>query len=150
MEINTNYFGKVTYTPKDVVQFAEGLFGFPDQTSFLPISFDHGTDGNDGMICLQSIDDENISFILMNPFGLLHSYSPVLAAGDIASVNGEDEADLSYYAICVMKSNLEDSTVNLKCPIVVNTKNRQAKQVILDDPLYTFRHPLKEFLGKED
>lgn len=147
MEINTNYFGKVTYTPEDVVEFGEGLFGFPDQTSFLPLSFD---DGNDGMICLQSIEDESISFILMNPFSLLHSYSPVLAAGDIASVSGGNEAELSYYAICVMKSNLEDSTVNLKCPIVVNTKNRQAKQVILDTPLYTFRHPLKEFLGKED
>ena len=44
---------------------------------------------------------------------------------------------------------MEDSTVNLKSPIAVNTDTRRARQIILDNALYKFRHPIKDFVKKE-
>jgi len=35
-----------------------------------------------------------------------------------------------------------------KAPIAVNTDTREAKQIILDNPLYKFRHPIKDFMKR--
>lgn len=147
MEVNTNYFGKVPYTKEEIIHFPEGLFGFTAQHDYLPIAFEHDSDK---MICLQSIHDESLSFILMNPFYLSLDYLPVLSKEDSATLEYPMEDELSYYVICVIHDSIENSTVNLKSPIVVNVKNRYAKQIILDNSDYTFRHPLNELLVKGD
>lgn len=147
MEVNTNYFGKVPYTDEEVIHFPEGLFGFEHQHDYLPIAFEHDSDK---MICLQSIHDDSLSFILMNPFYLNLDYIPVLSKDDYLLLKNPGEEELSYYVICVIRDSIEKSTVNLKSPIVVNIRNRYAKQIILDNSDYTFRQPLGELLVKGD
>lgn len=129
---------------KELVYFREGLFGFEDQKKFLPICIE---EHSDAVLCLQSVEDENLSFIIMNPFLLMEDYHPVLSKNDYKKLEAEKEQDLSYYVICVVREKAEESTVNMRCPIVVNTVNRQARQVVLDSDAYQFRHVLKE-LGK--
>ena len=92
-----------------------------------------------------------MSFILMNPFQLYADYTPVLSEEDRKLLNVSQEDDsVSYYVICVIRDPMDDSTVNLKCPIAVNIENREARQVILDNPLYQFRHLIKDFVKKGD
>ena len=52
--------------------------------------------------------------------------------------------------IGVIREQAADSTANLKAPIAVNAKTRDARQIILDDPAYTFRHALGEQKGREE
>ncbi len=52
--------------------------------------------------------------------------------------------------IGVIREQVGDSTVNLKAPVAVNAKTRDARQIILDDPAYTFRHSLGELKGEEE
>ena len=42
-----------------------------------------------------------------------------------------------------VKNPVSDSTVNLKCPLVIHPETRQARQVIMER--YEMRHPLAEF-----
>lgn len=147
MEVTTSCFGTVSYTKEDTIHFPNGIFGFPQWKEYLPLPF---AEDSDQMLCLQSVEEESISFILMNPFMLLPCYQPEITSEDKAAINCLDESDLSFYVISVIHEPLEDSTVNLKCPIAVNVKNRQAIQIILDDPEYTFRHRLKELSCKEE
>ena len=65
MKINNKYFGEIEYAAEEKLCFPEGLFGFEEQKEFLPIPFEEGTDA---MICLQSLRDEELSFVLLNPF----------------------------------------------------------------------------------
>ena len=51
-----------------------------------------------------------------------------------------------YYAVCVVKDDVSESTVNLKCPVVINPDNQAAKQLILDDERYSFRHSLQQLM----
>jgi len=85
----------------------------------------------------------------MNPFMLKEDYNPVLSKEDYNMLGTSDEKDLSYYVFCVIANAAEESTVNLKCPIVVNHVTRQARQVILNSEEYGFRHLLKEFEKEE-
>lgn len=147
MKVNTKYFGTVEYTKQDIIHFSEGLYGFETQTDFLPVSFESD---NDFLLLLQSITDESISFIVMNPFCLDENYHPLIPETERALLGNPKEEDVSYYVICVLKEQISESTVNLKCPIAVNTVTRNARQVILSQPNYTFKHPLSLFSKKED
>ena len=146
MRADTMYFGALEFSENELIRFGEGLFGFENRKDFLPIAFEE----DDTILCLQSIEDRDLSFILMNPFRLRPDYSPVLQPGDYERLGTDKEEILSFYVISVIRSTPEESTVNLKCPIVVNSETRKAVQVILESGAYRFRHSLSEFTGKED
>ncbi len=147
MEINTQYFGTISCSEEEFIHFPDGLYGFTNLKDYVPLAFQ---ENSDALICLQSVEDRDISFILMNPFQLYADYMPVLSDDDKKELNVSHDDAVSYYVICVIHDSMEESTVNLKSPIAVNTENREARQIILDNPLYKFRHPIKDFIKKED
>ena len=134
-----------SFNEESVIEFPEGLFGFEECTKFVPISMD---DQSDAIISLESLDDEDISFIAMNPFMLTDDYEPKLSEIDKEKLDYDNEEDLSFYVLAVVKQPTEESTVNLKCPIVVNAIKKKGIQVILNGDTYDFRHTLKELAEK--
>ena len=142
MEINANYFGQVSYESNETIHIINGLIGFESYTEYLPIPFH---EDNDSLISLQSLEDETLSFILMNPFGIYPDYAPSISRQDMDELKAKSAEDISYYVISVIRDSVAESTVNLKAPLIVNALNRQAKQVILEQSEYTFRHILPGF-----
>ncbi len=147
MNINAKYFGAVTYEEKQLIHIINGLIGFESHIDYLPIPFQ---EGDDALISLQCLDDEDLSFILMNPFGIIPDYSPELSDQDLKELGADSIDDISFYVISVIRETVAESTINLKAPLVVNAMNRQAKQIILEHPEYTFRHALGDMKRKED
>ncbi|MCI8559359.1 MAG: flagellar assembly protein FliW [Lachnospiraceae bacterium] len=147
MKINNKYFGEIEYEAEEKLSFPDGLFGFEEHKEFLPIPFEEGTDT---LICLQSLADQDLSFILLNPFAFFVDYDPQISKEDQTAIGSPKEEDISYYVIGVIRDRVADSTVNLKAPIAVNSKTRNARQIILEDPAYTFRHALGETKGREE
>ena len=146
MDINAKYFGQVSYEKNEAIHIINGLIGFEAYTEYLPIPFH---EDSDSLISLQSLEDETLSFILMNPFGILADYSPSLSDEELKELDAEASEDLSYYVVCVMRDSVAESTVNLKAPLVVNARTRQARQIILDQSEYTFRHVLGDMIKEE-
>ena len=147
MIAKTKYFDEITYEENDIITLPKGLFGFEAFTRFLAIPFDPS---NDFIISLQSLEDSELSFILMNPFHLFEDYSPSPCADDLKFFEGTDEADLSYYVIAVLNETLGASTLNLKAPVIFNALTHTGQQVILPQEEYTFRHSFPEDHQKED
>lgn len=145
LNINAKYFGTVSYTAKDPIHIINGMIGFESYTDYLPIPFN---EYDDAMISLQSLEDESLSFILLNPFGIFPDYSPVISPEDLEELEAESEADISFYVTSVILNSVAESTVDLKAPLAVNGFNRKAKQIILDNPDYTFRHTLSSLSHK--
>ncbi len=143
MEINANYFGQVSYESNETIHIINGLIGL----EYLPIPFH---EDNDSLISLQSLEDETLSFILMNPFGIYPDYAPSISRQDMDELKAKSAEDISYYVISVIRDSVAESTVNLKAPLIVNALNRQAKQVILEQSEYTFRHILGDMMKEED
>lgn len=147
MKIKNRYFGEIEYTVQEIIRFPEGLFGFEDQKEFLPIPFE---EGSDCLICLQALSEEELSFILLNPFLFFVDYDPKISEEDRKAIGSPKEEDISYYVIGAIRDQVADSTVNLKAPIAVNARTRDARQIILEDSAYTFRHSLGELKRKEE
>jgi flagellar assembly factor FliW len=146
LNINAKYFGPVSYEEKELIHIINGLIGFESYNEYLPIPFQ---EGDDSLISLQCLEDEDLSFILMNPFSICQDYSPELSDQELKELGAESADDISYYVISVIRESVAQSTVNLKAPLAVNAINRQAKQVILEQAEYTFRHALGDMIHKE-
>lgn len=146
MNINAKYFGEITYEENEIIYFINGLFGFENYKKYLPLSFN---EDNDSMISLQNLDDEALSFIVMNPFMLCQDYSPKLSEQDLKELEANSIDDISFYVISVIRDPVEESTVNLKAPLAINAINRKAKQIMLEQPEYSFRHSLSSMAHKE-
>lgn len=147
MNISTKYFDDVSISEQDIIYFKEGIFGFENFKKYTIIEFESGSDN---ILCLQSIDDEELAFVLMNPFNLMADYNPQLSDSDIEDLAIDENTEgVLYYVICVVKDTISESTVNMKCPIVINPKSNMAKQIILDSEEYTFKHELKQFAEGE-
>lgn len=143
--IQSKYFGEVEYEPKDLIRFSTGLFGFEEEREYLLMPFD-GSGGS--MLCLQSVQTPALAFVVLDPFTLDPGYSPALEEADLKHFGVREEGDLGFYVLCAVKNPVSDSTVNLKCPLVIHPETRQAKQVIMER--YEMRHPLAEFSRGEE
>lgn len=147
MEMNTKYFGRLPFSEKEAILFQEGLFGFEELKKYLLIPFG---DENNSLFCLQSLEDENIAFIVMNPFAFMPEYDPLPLLKDLQAVEATKESLIEYYNICVLHEDIKNSTVNLRCPLLINPETRKAKQLILENTEYPFKFPFSEFQKKED
>jgi flagellar assembly factor FliW len=141
-QLNTKYFGEISYGTEDCISFPDGLFGFEQEKKFLLLPF---TEGEDSLFCLQSISTEDLAFVVINPFAFVSDYNPMPSSEDIKELQANNDGELEFFVICVMRDTIETSSANLKCPILINPQKKLAKQVILDDPQYTFRHFFQSF-----
>jgi len=145
VKLQTKYFGEIEYEAGDVISFPAGLFGFEEEHEFLLLPFEGGAGT---LLCFQSVHTPALAFVAMNPFSLLPSYTPILQPHELKELGVEDSQELGFYVLCVVKKPVDQSTVNLKCPIAIHPETRVARQVILETDDYEMRHLLAQF-GKK-
>lgn len=145
MEIKTAYMGEVKINPSHIISFEHGIPGFEEEKEFvqLPISEESIFQ------VLQSIKTEGLAFIITSPFTAVANYSFELDEATIQALHIKSEEEVAVFGIVSLKDTLADSTINLKAPIVVNTTNKKAKQVILEKEEYAIRHKLNSESIKE-
>lgn len=142
MKIQTDYFGEIEYEESDLIIVPDGFFGFSKLTRFLPLMFE---EDDDSLLLMQSVEKAEIAFIMVSPTALIPEYAPVLSKEDLDALDAENSGELGYYAICVIKNNYLEDTVNLKCPLAIHPETKMARQVILEGQPYGYRHKLNSF-----
>ncbi len=147
MRLKTKYFGEIECQPSEELHFPEGLFGFEEEKRFFLLPFE-GSEGS--LLCFQSAVTPGLAFVAMDPFSLDPDYAPVLTSKELKGLGVERSEDLCFYTLCVVRDPVGDSTVNLRCPVAVNSQTRQAVQVILEEGGYHMHHLLSEFGRKEE
>ena len=131
---------------KEMIRFEEGIFGFEKTKEYIALPIEEGTADT---LCLQSVEDEDLSFLIVNPFSLDPTYDPKLSKEDLKALGTENMDELVFYVICIIAEKVENSTVNLKCPLVIHANKRIGIQAILQTPDYTFKHFIGHLKEKE-
>lgn len=60
-------------------------------------------------------------------------------------MGARDSRELCYYVLCAVREPVAETTVNLRCPVVINDRLRRGAQAILEAGGYHMRHRLAEF-----
>jgi flagellar assembly factor FliW len=139
LEIETIRFGAIPVQEDKMITFPRGILGFARNKRY--VLFPHGE--NSPFFWLQSVDDGNLAFVVMNPHIVKPDYSVDYDEGILGELSVEQPSDLEIMCIVtVPRNHPELMTINLLGPIVVNTQNRCAAQVICDNQSYSHRHPV--------
>lgn len=138
MKIETSLFGTVEFDEKSIIVFDEGLIGISDKKRFLLIE----KDDFKPFSYLQSIDDPEFALVVVSPFFIEKNYQFDVHGDDLSSLGINEINDMLILAIVVFSNRIEEITVNLKAPIIINIKTKKAKQIILLNEIYTVAEPL--------
>jgi len=140
MEIISKLFGKIEYAKENVVYFEEGLIGIAEKKRFILIE----KEDFKPFSYLQSVDDGSFILVVINPMLVIKEYSFQIHRDDLDAIGltEDDTEKFSLLAVVIMSRSLENVTVNLKAPIVINIVTKQAKQVILQNDDYGVEEPL--------
>ncbi|MEG6616517.1 flagellar assembly protein FliW [Peptococcaceae bacterium 1198_IL3148] len=122
-----------------LLTFKSGLPGLPEEYNQFNLKT---VQENSPFYILQSVQDEEISFILINPFPFYPDYEFDLPEEDKTKLSIKEPKDVAIFSIVNASKGFKKATVNLLAPVVVNITTGSARQVILNDKRYNIRHPL--------
>lgn len=116
--------------------FKKGLPGFNELREFSI----RDLESNPKFKIMQS--QEQISFVTVSPFEIYNDYEIDLNDETIKELEIKNPNDVLVLSILTLGKTLNESTMNLKAPIVINIKNNSGKQMILQSENYETKHPL--------
>ena len=125
-------FGTCTYNEADIFVFPWGMPGFDDLRSFIVLQLET----QDQIVWLQSLDDVKISLPLGDPWTFFPDYDPKIPAFAKISLDLENPEDFTILAVMVGTDG-GPTYMNLLAPVIMNLKNRVARQVPLETSKYT-------------
>lgn len=147
MNLNTKHFGQVEVEDRDIITFNAGLPGFETNRKFVLI----GNDNDESPFkWLQCVDDSKLAFAVANPFKIKKDYLFDISDETVKELEIENAEDISTLSILVVPEDPSRISMNLKAPVIINSRNRKAAQIILDTDKYTVRHYILDELRRQE
>lgn len=138
MRLNTKCHGVLEYKEKDIIVFKKGIPGFEHLKKFILVPVEE----NNLFYILHSVEDSNIGILVASPFNILRDYEFNLNKDKEAELKIESMEDIFIVNTVTLNSLLENITINLKAPIIINIKENIGEQLILDKVEYPIKYPL--------
>lgn len=137
MKIKTRDFGEVDINENTIITVPNGIIGFEDTKRYTLLS-----PLGEGVFPMwfQAVDKTEPCFVVYDPWHIYPDYKFEID-DEMQSTLGAVEGDaLQPLAVAIVPDDYKKTTINLRCPIIVNTKNNIAGQMLLDD--YEFKYPV--------
>ena len=134
MKAATRLFGEIEIDESKIITFEDGIIGFPDMKKFTLI-FDEEKEGRPSISWLQSMDEPEIAFPVMDPLFVCETYNPSVEEELLKNLGTIKEDNLYVLVTVTVPQNIKELAVNLKAPIGINTDTRKASQIIVEDDL---------------
>ena len=131
-------YENLVYSADDVITFADGVPGFESSKKFVVIRNENYAPF-EWLVC---IDGAKLRFAMLNPMVVYPEYTPNISKAQVEGLNLHNTEDVLMYVFVTVAENPSDSTMNLMAPIIINTKEKVGKQVILDNSPYSTREPV--------
>lgn len=138
MNIKTKFVGDINIEENDIIQFDNGIPGFDDFREYVIIPVEESP----AIYYLQSIQESRVCFIVMSPFVIKEDYDIEISQETVNRLKIESIEDVCIYAIVNIQDDIKNATVNLKAPIIINTKTKMAAQELLETDKYLIKHKL--------
>jgi flagellar assembly factor FliW len=140
LQIETSRFGKLAVEEEQVLLLPEGIIGFPEWTRYILLNHREGSP----FLWLQSLENGDLAFVLMDPLNLVADYDIDLSPEDALWLQiDQPAAELKALVVVNISKHVpQEITANLLAPVVINSGKKIAKQIILYQTDYSVRHPV--------
>ncbi len=125
------------FSEDSVVRVSGGLIGLSGHENFVIIRYQDDSP----FYWLQCVDDPELALVMVNPLIFKSDYDPPIPLSVSQELDVQAAGELSIFVIVTIPAgNPQDMTANLLGPVVLNARSRRAKQLVLDDRLYSHRY----------
>lgn len=143
MRIRSKPYGELEISDRQVIRFPVGIFGFGHLHEYALLDADQPH-----FYWLQSLEDESIAFIMINPYALRPDYVLEVPDDDLASIEYEDDDDIIVFAIVTVPEDPGQVSANLQGPVLINRVHQLGRQSISLNPSWRTRHLFAEELAQ--
>jgi flagellar assembly factor FliW len=137
VKVDTKAFGLIEVDDIQKIVFPEGLYGFDDFSDYVLLDAEQQP-----FYWLQSVDDKEVAFVLINPFLFRPDYEVNIANEDLEEIGITSPEKALIFVIVTIPSGGGSMTANLQGPLVINRENMTGKQAILADVRWKTRHDI--------
>lgn len=143
MTIETKLFGEIEVDESKLINFPQGIVGFPELKDFMLI---HDGEGTGSIRWLQSIQEPAFAMPVVDPLAIIPDYNPDIEDELLKPLGNVTQDNMLVLVTITVPKELEKMTVNLKGPIIINSESLKAAQLIIDDDKYQVKFPIYEIL----
>ena len=138
MQIDTVRFGSVEIDDEKLIVFDEGIPGLEDYHKYALLQFEESYP----IFWLQSTEDGGICLPVLDTFKVLEGYVFDIDDTDVKELELGGPENLHVVSVLVIPEDIQNMTVNLAAPIIINLVTGKAKQIILPGSDYNVRVPV--------
>jgi flagellar assembly factor FliW len=135
MNISSQRFGALEIGEEQVLQFPEGLVGFPNEREFVLIP--HNSTGF--LAWLQSTRSPAVALPVVSAHAFGSKYPDVSIEPATSALGLGEESDDVALMVVLSAPQGQPATVNLLAPILVNVSTRRGAQIILEGSRFSTR-----------
>ncbi len=136
MNVETTRFGPVKVDDNRIITFPAGLLGFAKYTQYALLQpSDEGV-----FYWLQSIESPELAFVVTDPSLWVNGFQASIRTEQMAEMGLASIDDAQVF--CIVNKYDRTLTANLQGPLIVNTYNRTAMQLVLAEKRWTTRHAI--------
>jgi len=138
MQIDSTRFGSLEVRDDTVISFPDGLIGLPG-TSYALVAQSERTP----FYWLHSAEHADVAVPVTMPWLFFSNYEVRVPDEDAARLQlGSDQGAAEIFCVVRAASELEDFTINLAGPVIINAGQRIGRQIINAAGGYAVRQPL--------
>lgn len=137
IKIHTKRFGDMEFSEDSVIRVLGGLIGLSGFENYIIIRYEDDSP----FYWLQSVDDPELALVMVNPLLFKPDYDPPIPLSVNQELDIQAAGELSVFVVVTIPAgNPQGMTANLLGPVIFNTRSRRAKQLVLDDRVYSHRY----------
>lgn len=138
MKLRTRQFGEIELAEDSLITFPSGLLGFEALHDFVLLDEPQTAP----LQWLQSVDDPQLAFTVLDPQLVFADYAPTLSDEDRELLGlAAGEAALVRVMVTV-PADPSEMTANLLGPLLINPASGKGRQIVLHDSDYPVRQRL--------
>jgi flagellar assembly factor FliW len=138
VRVETTRFGVLHVEPADIITFLEPIIGFEHARRYTVLP----TGGGDPLYWLQSIEQPDLAFLMVDPRAIYPSYTLSLSESILGALGATKLQDLTVYTLLVVPKDPTQIRTNLRAPLLINRKTQLGRQIVLEGSDY----PIQYFL----
>lgn len=138
MKVQSTRFGELDIPGEQILDFPKGMLGFPLETRFALVEYKPDSPFH----ILQSVADADLTFLLVDPFAFFSDYEFAMDDAVLAEIGIKDDNPPTVFNVVTIRDSVENMTVNLAGPVLVNARDGKAAQLVIEKTEYPIRYPL--------
>lgn len=146
IKIHTKRFGDMEFSEDSVVKVIGGLIGLSGYENFVIIRYQDDSP----FYWLQCVDEPELALVMVSPLLFKPDYDPTIPLSVNKELDAQSPGDITVFVIVTIPAgNPQNMTANLLGPVVLNPRSRRARQLVLDDRVYSHRYRVVKKEGSE-